>query len=460
MKLFLSFARYAFLAVGLFLFSCTDPITVGADILDADRAEVGFTDTLEIEVQTLRGDSVLVLNAAAGTQLGSLLFGQLKDPFFGTNTANIIVVPRLTRNTITGNTFIRPEYAFDGTNVQLDSFVLVLPLDTLGEYSDPVGETFNYSVSTLAQPLPLNDNIYSSVQPILDTRPPLMGSFVANNNITLLHDTMNVVLPAAADTLRHLRIPLPMSTANFLFNLDTASYASDSIFQNLFPGVLLKMEQPSNSMLEVSLLRKSTRAGFYIYYTINDTTHTFYQYPYDVILNQFSNDYTGTVAAQYLSEPMADSLGFVSAMGGLQLRVDLDELSPLRGNIVNQARMDIYLRDLPGYDYDEYPPLDRFALLYRNNSGNLVTVPDFVSTDPVAAQNFFFDGILRTDPETGERFYRLNLSVHLQRMVDGDAPSTLFVQAFSRTGNAARSIIHGPNSATRPLRVQVAFTRL
>ncbi len=81
MKLFLSVARYAFLAAGLFLFSCTDPITVGADILDADRAEVGF-DTFDVEVQTLRGDSALVLNAGAGTQLGSLLFGQLKDPCF------------------------------------------------------------------------------------------------------------------------------------------------------------------------------------------------------------------------------------------------------------------------------------------------------------------------------------------------------------------------------------------
>ncbi len=371
------------------------------------------------------------------------------------------MVPRLTVNTISGSSFIRPEYAFDGANVQLDSFVLVLPLDTADQYSNPVGETFNYTVSVLAQPLPLNDNIFSSVQPVLDTRPPLMTSFIANNDTLLLHDTAEIKITGTTPRFPQLRVPMPMTAANLLFNLDTASYASDSIFQNIFPGVLLSVDQATNSMLNVLITQQNTsRAGFYLYYTVNDTTHTFYQYPYDVILNQFTNDYTGSVAAQYLNDPMADSLGFVSGIGGLQLRVDLDNLDALQGNIVNQAQMDVYLRDLPGYDYDEYPPLERFSLLYRDNSGNLISVPDFVSTDGATAQNFFFDGFLRTDPATGDRFYRLNLSVHLQRIVDGEAPGTLFIQAFSRTGDAARSIIHGPNSATRPLRLRVAFTRL
>ena len=46
------------LAVVLLLAACTDPTIVGGSLLDQDKADVGFNDTLTIRATTITNDSI------------------------------------------------------------------------------------------------------------------------------------------------------------------------------------------------------------------------------------------------------------------------------------------------------------------------------------------------------------------------------------------------------------------
>ena len=72
-------------AIGLS--NCTDPLQVGSNLLEEDRASVGFTDTLSLKARTIPGDSVIAY--APNGLLTTFLFGRTEDEFFGTTETAI-----------------------------------------------------------------------------------------------------------------------------------------------------------------------------------------------------------------------------------------------------------------------------------------------------------------------------------------------------------------------------------
>ena len=59
----------------LFFTSCSDPLNVGAELLDEDLASVGFTDTFQLKFRTEIGDSVRAFSPTSSS-ISTFLFGR------------------------------------------------------------------------------------------------------------------------------------------------------------------------------------------------------------------------------------------------------------------------------------------------------------------------------------------------------------------------------------------------
>ena len=132
-----------FLSCTLFvaLSACTDPITVGADLLDDDRATLGQTTDVPFTTAVVRNDSLL---AYQGVNLFPIFdrfsFGRIDEPVFGETTHSFYVIPTVFRDSRT-NLPSPPSFAFTDRNV--DSVVLILPLDTANLTYGP-GRSFDF----------------------------------------------------------------------------------------------------------------------------------------------------------------------------------------------------------------------------------------------------------------------------------------------------------------------------
>jgi len=105
------------------LFSCNEDISVGSSLLEDGAIEIDYTDSIRLEGQTIEADPVVVYRSAISFTGSTYLLGNVDDPVFGRSSAEVYFSVGLFNNQFP---------AFD--TLQIDSVVMNLPLDTLGQY--------------------------------------------------------------------------------------------------------------------------------------------------------------------------------------------------------------------------------------------------------------------------------------------------------------------------------------
>ena len=116
--------------------SCNDPTSIGAELLEEDQANIGFTDTITLSATTIPSDTIRTYSPSA--QIRSYLFGNMTDPVFGTSKSELYLEARLS--------FLQPDFF----SIEVDSIVLVLPYDTASFYGT-WQEEFGLDVFELAE---------------------------------------------------------------------------------------------------------------------------------------------------------------------------------------------------------------------------------------------------------------------------------------------------------------------
>ena len=448
----------AALAIGLLptLFTgCTDPIDVGSDLLDEDRATVGFTDTLDINAITVIGDSVRTYTSNLSTQLTTYLFGRMEEPLFGTTEASIYMTPLLQRSQTTG---LYVDFNYSEESI-LDSIVLVLPIDSTGIYGQinslfpidvfEIEEDFDFesdgieyfsNISFQTKPMPLVSDVF---RPTFDT------TFVTDVLLESLVDT--------ATYAPHVRISLPMEFGQMLLDQDTSVYQTDSTFRELFKGLHLKPGGPSGGLINFDLFNKPW-GGIYLYYREQSDTLE-YVFPITALsgrISRYEHDYSGSLAGGFIeSSEKGDSLLFLQGLQGLLVKLDIPNIDELQGKIVNQAELELNVATVDGYDLIVDPPAPQIIALKRNADGELVVIED-VAVLPNDLDLYF--GGQPVETEAGTYQYRINLSVYLQYIIDGSEPETIYLALLPRSGNAGRVIFNGDETGERPARLKVSFT--
>jgi len=453
--------RSLFLLAGLLWFSsCQDPISLGADILAEDRANVGFIDTLQVRARTVPGDSVRTYAPQLINQLRSYFFGDFADPIFGRSRSTIYVQ-------------LRPErFSPDFSSSVLDSIVLVLPYDTLGLYGRLSGTTFGMEVSQLTESMNRNEDYYSDRRFSTEDFPLTKADFVPS------FDSISVIEYISAsvqDTISfpHLRVHLDPQFGQELLNIDSAIWESDTSWLEYFPGIELRPTIPTPGLISFALNQQTYRGGIYLYYTQDDTIKRQFQLEIDEFSARMANyqhEYEGAVPEAAIGDYNAgDTILFAQGMAGLNTEIEVlgvDELGPV---IVNKADLVVSLHELSQGDED-FPPAERLMLFTRLSGGGLRVIDDvLVAASSPEGVRGGFGGLL--DEETGT--YSMSISSYFQELINNDSPQPLILAVFPKAGTTElileenpkagspdRVVLNGAGHPSSSIKVTLAFTKL
>ncbi len=442
----------ALLASTLLIASCLDPTAVGSDLLDQDRADIGFTDTVAVKATTISKDSIRTYSPFTTNQLDYYLFGSYIDPVFGKVSSSIYA--QIYPETRT------PQFA-DATP---DSIVLILPYYQQGTYGNTQLEPFNMEVFRISEKL-LKDGEYFSNQEIA-IDPISLG----NGQSMYRPDSLPFIdysgLEADTLLLSFFRVSLPLSLAEELLSLDSLTYRSDSLFFEAFKGLHLRPSNTINGggMLSFDLL--SIRAGLYLFYRDAEDRPRRFLYSFlpsaTVRFATYEHDYNGSKALPFINKPIgADSLLFVQGMSGLETKLEIPSAESLQGLIVNKAELEIYVATLDGDSPTTYPPISQLVLSFPNSEGQLEVVEDIriIQARRLSLSNVF--GGTPTGGTNGQPLvYKMNITAHFQRVIDGVVGNTLYITPVRGGETAARTVLYGPGHPQYSMKLKLAFTRL
>ncbi|TDO28319.1 DUF4270 family protein [Sediminibacterium goheungense] len=263
------------------------------------------------------------------------------DPIFGRTSASMFfeMAPSYYPFFISGNK----------DSVKVDSAVLILGYN--GFYGDST-QPLRLTVSEINQSTRLNrDRLYPAnypnVTPVSIGAP--MGSPV-NVDIRRLNDTIRNRFEVST---RQIRIPLRADIAQrFIKNYDsTNAYKNDSIFRTYFAGFALTTDQnaPANALLRISL--SDTNTKFALYYstsstgaTTRDTSVQYFRFNTTSggDANFVTRNRAGSQVANYVTtnnNPKSDSLVYVQAAPGVNVRVRIPGLATLSNRIIHRAEL-------------------------------------------------------------------------------------------------------------------------
>jgi hypothetical protein len=467
MKMYRSFSLLLGLCLSLLLTNCTDPIDIGAELLDEDRASVGYTDTVSVRATTVIGDTIF---SYFPRQQAAFYFGREVNPVFGVTEASLYLEPLLHILPTSLDLIPVPENFASAT---VDSVYLVLPLDSSGVYGDIYASMFGLEVYELAEALEgdVDDRFFS------DASFANTGNLLGSTTFTPAYDTSlvgTVIDFVEEDTFRlfapHLRVPLDLSFGQQLLGLGPEVYQADTVanaqaaFNEAFKGLFLKPSADTEGLIDFDLTR--SWAGIYLYYTVEDTSYT-YKYDFTFTssdlsgdrVSSYQHDYSGALAAPFIGEqPGEDSLAFIQGLQGLFLKVEFPNLADFRGKVINQATLEIPIAEPLDYDYAIFPRAPQLVAMTQDSTGAFRFISEITGLgDP----RTFFGGF-PVEQDDGSWRYNANLSVHLQYILDQTEPESIYFtvlhQASDFPRSADRVILKGPGAASRPMLLKLSFT--
>ena len=443
MKYFREFALFSIFA--LLLGACNDSTSFGLDLLSEDTTKVGFSDTLLVQSTTVSGDLVEVYSPF--TAASAYLCGRLNDPIFGKSDASIYMQ-------------VLPQQGlfYDFKDKQVDSIVWVLPYDTTAFYGN-LSAPITFNIYPLAEQMDRTNTYNSNTNFATEALPIGTVTVTPTFASTQVFDYRQGTI----DTLRFPQIRIPINKATFLkpfAQADSTNYTSDADFFKLFKGAVLKPADNAQSIVGINL--QSNYAGLYFYYN-GSTSPGQFQYVtngYSAKLSSFSHDLSSSKLKTTLDKPFSadGSTIYTQAMAGVLGAIRIPEITKLKGKIINFAELELHIEALKEDNTTYFPPASQIILFYKNTAGNFVVTSDVLVAGEEVFKLVGGNPVFAADGSPGK--YRVNLSTHLNKMVDGKVPPEIYIRVFPRSERAARSVLYGAGHPKYGAKLKVTFTEL
>jgi hypothetical protein len=456
-----------FLLLGVALLTqtaCNEPTLIGDDLVDEDRLNISFTDTLSLEASVKKIDRIVVFDTIASTINGAVFqyaVGRLEDPVFGKFTAELSFQVRL------NEAFLRPT-EFDSAEV--DSVVLGLRYEggsreeLIAFYGDTLADQ-QLDIHLLTEPLDERQNYLTDQLLAYDPVPVgSKGPFVAKrtDSISFIDlDTVERQYPA------QLRIPLD----NELVGQKILDILTDSVnlvtsnFLKEFPGFHLRSVADNNSVLGFTM--PSAFSELSLYYTI-DTIKRRIDFPISGLFVRspyYEHDHSSGTIQPFLDNETGDSLCFSQGAAGVLTRVSFPTASALRGSLINKAELELTLADLPEDDPDLYGPARFLIGRLDGDDGNFSDIEDVGRIFTWYRDFSSWTRLLGGTPEekiVGSdtlQVYRINISSYFQDVVDGKIDDELVVYPFFMRQSPQRIVFYGTSHSEYPMRLRVSYTK-
>ena len=419
-------------------------------MIEGDQVNIKYNDSIVVTTTTVMEDSVLVFDPNPAIVYNNFFVGDFEDPILQNSQAELGT--QLWPN-------VNPP---DFNGAIFDSLVLVLRYDSTNTYGDIITDPYNIGVYRLEENFDLEQKYYSNKQLVYDDMELLgeTGDFfpkIASTDTLIvidygLEEPDTIVQPAS------LRIHLSEELANELMSIDSTTYASTTAFLEQFNGLVVKGLSKTKGMLSFTLL--SAVSGMTLYYhteTDQDTVYKQYKYiisPNGAYFSTFKHDFSNTVSG--------DSLVYVQAMSGPNIKVEIPDPTSLGEIIVNKAELVFTYAELPEDDPDFYTPMQRSIIAIEDvDEGNFAFINDVILGSSTG--NNWFGGVIEesiTDEGELVSTYSFNISAHFQNMVDGSSDNAIFIRAFPKQERANRAILYGPKHSKYPAKFILTYTEL
>lgn len=462
------FAASIFMMFLLATTSCNEPSLIGADVIDTDRPDVVFTDTLTLFASSIEDDSIRTFDDL--NLLTTYLCGKLEDPIFGISEAEINTQLRLT-GTPDSASFL----GILNGDTELDSVVFVLEYDPDQFFGNPISQQ-EVSVYLLIDDMDNNATYYSN-----DNFEA--GELLFTGIVNPSEPDTTILLISAGDTIYppQLRLTLDANQAknhplfaDFLFK-DISSldyYQNDTSLLEVFKGVKVRVENTGglndpNDIMMAFLLSSSSLGGMYMHYhTPNDTLFYRFEINNDAAqMVNFKHNYDNSFVKPYIDtlddETDGEQYIFAQGMQGVNGKIRIPYASGLKDAIINQAQLELTIATIMDDNtFYESNPLEQLFLSKRNDEGNLVTIADLQVAFGGNLVGIFGGNLVeKTKNNMVIKTYTMNISEHLQDMINGlESSDEIFITTIAKAQSANRSIIFGTGHPTYAPKLNVTYT--
>jgi hypothetical protein len=432
------FYLFSLLFIGV-LFSCNEEITVGSSLLEDGAVELDYTDTLALRAKTVYSDPVVSFRNSTSFSGSTYLLGELNDPVFGHSFSELYLSTNLVDNVFPN---------FD--SLKIDSVVMVLPLDTLGQFGNE-SAVHTIEVYQLSERLMLDsqDTLFSNDR--FDTEAVPMGSLttlVAHKDSV---DIFSVIADSIVRIPPQLRIPLDTSLWSSVVR-DTSIINNHEIYEETLRGFMLRSQTQENSFFGIDL-SASSAVSIELYYSANDTTHNVYLVDLASIRsNYFEHDYSMTDVELAVSDSSASVL-YLQEMQGVNIELDISSVKEFSDRVINRATIELFALE----EMDPIvSPINLLQVSYVNEDGRLSVIRDNL-LDPSTSISVF-GGSLDTAEVNGVFLnkYSFDLSNHVNFIISGEIQSSkILIQSANKSRGASRSIIYGPEHPDYPAKFKL-----
>jgi hypothetical protein len=443
-NILIAFSAFTLLLTSI---SCNESSLLGADLFEGEKLNLTFTDTLTINAVSETTDSVL-LYSLSPYYYDSIPFGRVNDPSFGLTESRIYTQLRF-ESTL-------PSIAL--ATAVLDSAYLDLVYSPTRIYGDTLTQQ-TIGVYRLTEDIP-SENIYSN-RKLFSTETTPLGklSFKPQPN------TPESIFKG--DTVKYsarVRIPLDKNFAKQL--LDTNNLKNGITW---LKGLEIRPETTTNTLLNFNFgLGKTNPTSIRLYYKNASTDTTTSVLTILVGTKHFANFKHG-----YKTAPINDFVNnqakgneqlFIQSMSGTNVKIEFPYLKNLNKVAINKAELELTV--VKDSKTDIFPAIDQLVLRTAQFSPVLdlsydTNYGDGISTRPLERMTTS-GGYVRTETINGETVqkYYLNLSGHLQQMLEGKRGSTLYITPHFKEEKASRVILYGPKASKYRAKLNLHYTKI
>lgn len=464
------------LLISLFILSsCKKPDAVGLAIDPSQIINGTLLDTVSINTNTLRDDSVVTNNLrnSSGQYISTLAY--FKDPIFGITEANVA----MSIGTPGSVAFTKPS-----ANVTVDSAVLVLRY-AKGFYGDTTSTNYKINVYQLSEQ-PLDQITYYNTK-AWAYNPALIGSrsFKARPNDSV--KVLQIVI-GQKDTVKKLlpQIRIPLNTAFVKSNIlltDSSKLIGTEAFKRYFKGLYLtfdKTQTTGGPGGNFYLLKDSCALN--IYYKNNNSTGTIdtvmASFPASgTFASQIKHDYTGTVIPAALSSTKSSGTVYLQGLAGLRAKIAFPSLATNVKQLIGNAalnRAELIITPVAGTQIYPFLPAPRLTMYRYNIAKQRTYVPD---ANLIPYQNPGYDPRFINIPNFGGFYsstkneYHFIITGYIQDLISGKlmdygtflAPADIYNTSTIEysTGsiyNAARLVAGGDKTSAYKMKLNIIYT--
>jgi len=435
------------------LFSCAKSSPIGSDLLSGDQANIQFTDTITMQMATIKEDTVKAYEPASptNTPFNFYPFGNFIDPVFGTVNASVF-----------GQLRASTSITADLSGAVLDSAILSLVYNTDDFYGD-YEELQTVSVYRLTEDMDATISYFSNQTFEFDPMP------LATVQFTPSKDSVNITEPS--DTIPTISAPKLRISLDQMFGADLlaeiqsiygdttlTNIEKETAFLDYFKGLHITSDVQTNGMLNFFL--SSGASALKLYYTSSDGDKSSVSFAFNSIsakMTHLDQTFSPEIEMAFDDYSIGDTLLYLQALSGPNIEMKFPYADRLSNIIVNKAELEFTIST---ENDDDFPSPQQIMVTIRDDDGTYLFIEDVIFALNRSNITTFGGQVVDASSGGGLQSYKMNISAIFQDKVDGINDEPLYIRVFPKQEQSSRVKLYGPGHPQYPAKLNLTYTRL